>query len=134
MATCSQCGCTISAWRRYLISGLCPECTKRDAASPVDAAQKVIASFDKQRVRCNVAWVTLTAAFFIGFIVDLALGNIAPGRIPFGISIALAVVFVCFLVGVTNWRCPACSRGLPGGLRVPQFCPSCGVQFVKPER
>ena len=92
--------------------------------------KEVIAEFEERRSKLT------RLAIIIGVIV----GAVSIVAYQSGISktmtgILLAVSFIwALIVHVKLWRCPSCNGHLGRlylGLKLPKFCPHCGIQLIE---
>ncbi len=92
--------------------------------------KEVISEFEKRRRK-------LTR---LALVIGIVIGAVILVRYQLGIpkemtAILLAVSFVwAFIVHFKLWRCPSCDGHLGRvylGLKLPKFCPHCGIRLIK---
>ncbi len=102
----------------------------RKKAQPTAAGPAQVAhSWQKQRaLTLTSSFVGLPVGVILAVIIGLALESTIAAIVPL-----LAVVFVCVVISMVNWRCPACGGDM-GRNWNPGFCPKCGVQLQETQR
>ena len=97
------------------------------------AEKKVIAEFEKRRR--NLTRFVIIAGVFVAVVSSLAYQS---GLSKMTAVALLVVSFACALiVHIKIWRCPSCNGHLGRlylGLKLPKYCPHCGIALIEEEK
>ena len=92
--------------------------------------REVIAEFEERRSK--LSRIAIIIGITIGAVALMARQNAISNAVA---AIILTVSFVCALiVHVKIWRCPSCNGHLGRlypGLKLPKFCPHCGIKLIE---